>query len=304
MAAVSRRAALALLLCAAGCGDPLLDERFRGAPRWTFRADVLSATPGTEVPGRLRAAFFFAPDLHGLDPDGWRELTASAIPVTAPSYNVLHVFEPPGPDLLVAGTDYGVARLLVYDDADGSGRREAGEPIVALQGVVGWVYNGGPLDGAHTHSGRPLEAGFRHVFLPQSCGEPPPGPTTPGTCGVPLGAACLNDIDCRGGVCLESLGLPVPGGYCVVPEPPPRGCRPADAVYLRRPPFIPGAPMTKGYWVRPCTADADCRRPGDPDDLRYACDAGLRACLPSDAPVLVAGSAIRIAPFCAGDVTR
>lgn len=305
MATVNKCAATwaALVLFAAGCGDPLLGESFRGTPRWSFRADLLLADRDQEPPKTLRAAFFFAPDIHGLDPDGWRELVASSMPIGAPSYNTINVFEPPGPDLLVAGTSYGVARLAAYNDLNGDGRRQPGEPVVAAQGTVGYVYNAAPLDAAHSPTGNPLEAGFRHVFLPQSCGDAAPGPTTPGNCGVTLGSACLTQQDCgTGGTCISQLALPWPGGYCAIPDPPVRACRPAAGVYFRKPSAGFGMPSITGYWLRRCATDDDCQRTGEPNTIRYFCDPGLRACVPSDTPTMILGPLFRIQAFCARDV--
>jgi len=86
----------------------------------------------------------------------------------------------------------------------------------------------------------------------------------------------MRDSDCGGGVCvLNFLGV-WSGGACLIPEPPPNGCRQRGSVLLRAP-----APDTTAYWIKACTVSEDCGRLHP-----YQCDQQLRGCRPS-AEVLV-----------------
>ncbi len=312
MTAMPTQRALGLLLAsalAAACGDPLAGQAFRGDPIWSTEVSVLSGTAsGVDGGANLRLAFFFSPDPENLDPTTWTELLASSRPVATPSDDTLNVFEEPSPELLVRGADggslgYGLARLVIYDDENGDGRYQPGETLAAVQTAVTYLYapapvaaGAGPVDGA-------IPAGITLVSVPQACGAPPPGPTTPGDCGVPLGGRCFMPSDCPSGTCLLQTKLPWPSGYCTVEDTADTTCRPGDGVFFHAPEYAPIPDGVNGYWLRKCTQDQDCLRVGDPS-LNYRCDVGLRGCVPLEGIPLTTGSQEtgQLEPFCEGDV--
>ena len=296
-----------------GCGQPLLGDTFRGAPVWSTRANVQVAGDGVDTRTDLRLSLFYsriAPGSPGDDdPEKWVEHPGTTFPVVAPSDNQLEVFEPPGADLMAHSSDgaslgYAFGRLLVYADTSGDGRRQPGEPFLGIDPPPAYLYVPSALSADRTPTHGALAPGFSWITLPQPCGDPAPGPRTPGNCGVPLGAACIVDGDCGGGRCLKETKVPWPAGYCTIVEPPAKGCRPGDGVYMRRQQFSPAPPGAQGFWLKRCATSADCVRL-DRDKQLYVCDPGLLACVPALANgVIPVGGRFEVEPFCARDVTR
>jgi hypothetical protein len=175
-----------------------------------------------------------------------------------------------------------------------NGRKDASEPFVGSAPLTALLRAPQPLSAADSPTGAPLPAGWHLVSLPLSCPAlGPPSPSAPapdGECGVPLGIECKSNADCGGGVCLIDASRPWPGGACVIPEPPPNGCRQRGSVLMR----VQEDP-TRAYWVQFCETSADCQRPAP-----YQCDQQIHGCLPSRmVPVnLRDGDVPR--PFCAG----
>src|SRR6185436_11782560 len=162
-----------------------------------------------------------------------------------------------------ADLGYAVARIAVYRDGNSNLRRDPGEPLVGIDAPAAYLYAPAPLPAGRAPTNGALPAGFSAVLLPQSCGDPPPGPTTPGDCGVPLGARCRGDADCGpDGSCLDQTNLAWPVGYCVVLEPPRAGCRPGDGVFYHRPMFAPRLSSDWAAWLKACRSDDDCTRRG------------------------------------------
>ncbi len=307
MAALGKLSLLGLLALLASCGDSQRNAQFRGAPIWRISGTLASGGSSADGAPSLRMALFFsAGGLDVLDPEQWVEHLASAVKVQVPSNYELNIFEAPSsehmlrlPDGTLAG--YAIGRLLVYVDSDLNGRHSLGEAFVGIAPPVGIYYAPQPLSKERAPTNGSLPAGFSQVLLPQPCEYLPPLPTDSETCGVPLGERCTADTDCMGGLCLKETKIPWPAGYCTIPEPPPNGCRPANAVFMRRPRYSPTPAVAQiGLYLRSCTADADCVRPKDPDQGLFSCDVGLRGCVPASAGVLVpVGGQFQIEPFCA-----
>lgn len=308
MAALTRLGALAALIFAS-CGDAQYGGAYRGEPIWQYKGSVQVSGPGVEGLAGVRVAVFYSPhDLNATDPGPMVEHLASAVGVPVPSSFVLNIFEPPGPEHMFKSPDgsdagYALGHIFVYQDQNGDGRYTAGERVLGSEQAKAILYVPAPLPANRNPTGSALPAGFLKVIVPQSCGFAPPPPTDPGTCGVPLGARCSLNADCgQSGLCLSQAKEFWIAGYCIVPDPTPSGCRPARSVYLQAIQASPGPMGVVGYYLRPCTQDADCVRPGDPESNFYTCDQGLRGCTPTPPayiPFPVGGTAPPAPTFCA-----
>ena len=293
-------------LLALGCGDPLVDAAYRGEPRAQLHGEVSWAGEGTAPDaGLVRAALFFAPSLQSVDPAEWTEAVGTTAQVSGiPSAFTLNIFSFPSADLDVGGASgaYALGRLLVYTDTNSNGRYDPGEPLLGIEPPAAWLYAPAPVAAADSPTGRALPQGLSHVILPQRC-VPPPEPTEPGDCGVPLGERCSIDADCgANGRCLKETKMPWRAGYCIVAEPvPDGGCRPGAGVFEGAPRYSLTPPEITGFWLRRCEADADCVRPQDRDQGLYTCDLGLGACVPLGPGLGVPlGGRLEVEPFCAG----
>lgn len=301
-----RIAAIALPGLLMGCGDPLVDPQYRGTPLASVILKADWSGSGAPDSADLRAALFFSPQAADVvDLERLTEHRASSVAIAAlPSAVTMNLFAWPDAALLVhdaagAALGYGVGRVLVYRDLSGDGRRQPGEPFVGHEPPMALLYAPAALPAGAAPTSGALPAGLSSVYLPQRCGRGVPLPSQPGDCGVPLGAKCVTDGDCGfGGACLKETKMPWRGGYCTVPEPPPRGCRPGAAAYLPVPRYglIPAG--VAGYYLRPCQQDSDCVRAGDLELHNYTCDVGLRGCMPVVARAVPIGSALEIEPLC------
>jgi hypothetical protein len=304
---VLRALALAVsALCLAACGDAQLNEQYRGDPIFSIEGQLTLSGTVAQGLGSLRLAMFYSPeDENQLDPERWVEHLGSARPVEVPSLYTMNIFDPPGEEHMLRLPDgqsagYAVGRLLVYSDDNQSGVRDPGEGYVGIAPPVGFYYVPEALPAERTGTRAALPVGFSKGILPQPCGYVPPPTTDPGSCGVPLGQRCNVDAECTGGLCLKETKMPWRAGYCIVPDPPPNGCRPATAVYTRAPRYSLTPPSTKqGFYLRQCQSNTDCERP-DRDAGLYHCDPGLWACVPLNTSVLIpVGARFEVEPFCA-----
>jgi hypothetical protein len=193
--------------------------------------------------------------------------------------------EPRDEDFLnqAPGQRMGVARVAAYADDNGNGRKDESEPFLGNSFLRILLRVPQDLTAAASLTGAPLVAGWHVVSTPLTCPPPDGSPVPPsgdpvpdGDCGVPLGAACKMDSDCHGGTCLRESGGPWPSGACVIPEPPPNGCRQRGSVLMHQP-----NDLTVRYWIKACTTTADCGRPSP-----YQCDQQLRGCKPTSAIVV------------------
>ncbi len=286
---------MALLGSFAGCGDPLVDTGYRGVSRWQIQGEVVLDEGPTMDTTHLRLAVFWGPgDLRDDNLDHYSEQVSTSQAAQVPAPFVLNLFEAP-PTANANGAAYVIGRVLAYLDLNQDGRRGLAEPIAGLDVPTALLYASAPLPIGQTPTSVALSAGFHRVLLPQLCNRPLPGPTTAGDCGVRLGRACQNDLDCHPGQCLQRDGIPWPGGACVVAEPPQGGCRPAQASYHPAQSTLGGP---SGYYLKRCQADPDCARPTDRIAGTYVCDAGIGACVPGESTHVVVGADAPVNPFC------
>lgn len=303
-----RRLVMFALGGSVGCGDAQVGSSYHDEPLWRFRGDLQASAFGIHGAANLRLALFFSPhDLNETQPARYIEHHAASIAVTVPSSYVLNVFAPPGPEHLLQDPSgvprsYGLGRLFAYRDLDGDQRHSEGEPFLGNEGPTASLYVAEALPAAQTPTAGALPSGLHRVKLPQSCGRPPPLPTDDGTCGVPLGEVCTKDIDCPGGACIVQRPNPWHEGFCAINDPPPKGCRPAQAAYWSITPMSAEWSMgLRGRYLRRCQVDSDCFRPSEKHHGSLICDPGLLGCVPAPSGfgVLSVGSMVPIGPFCA-----
>jgi hypothetical protein len=288
--------ALALMLAAAGCGDPLMSGDYGGEPKLTLTGQFVGGFPGAPPNDpSIRGALFWNPG--GTAPpssfDQLEEQWGSGLPLPFPGTIDWRVYELPGPEYLAAvpgGAAYAMGVPLVYGDTNGDLLRNPEEPVIALPEAMALLYAPHALAAGDSPTGIAIPEGFSLVTAPLRCGRSPPPPPD-GDCGVALGAPCQVDADCGGaGVCLRGPPWPIPEGLCAVPEPSLDGCRPrggALAVDPRDP--------ARAFWVQACRAHEDCFRPPP-----FQCDFAFGACLPSNHLRFKGDDQVRQAPaFCA-----
>ena len=293
-AVVRRLGPICLAASTLACGDTLVDANYSGAPRFTLQGVVHGLSePPLDSGDLVTTALFWSPQWPtARDYDDLVEQlgTASAAPVPRPY--VMNLFDAPGPQHLYtapSGASYALGRVLAYLDTNHNGRRDPSEQVLGASQGFGVLYVPQALTAGDSPTGRALSAGWQSFLLPLQCPGgvpgPKPGPVADGDCGVPLGAPCSSDGECGGGVCLGELIIPLPHRMCVIPEPPPNGCRQRGAVLISRGPG-------QDYWAQGCASSAECTR-GHP----YQCDARLQACFPS-AGVNVSLNETSLRPFC------
>src|SRR5262245_41530349 len=102
-----RRSLLAIALTLAACGDPILDESYRGVPQGKLEGKVDWAGTGPPSIPNVRMALFFTPGgVEVVDPEMWVELTDSTTAVgVLPSPFVMNIFAWPGAALQVKSQD-------------------------------------------------------------------------------------------------------------------------------------------------------------------------------------------------------
>jgi hypothetical protein len=260
---------------ALACGETLVDETYSGTPLFSLRGKVVA--PSDYVDEEDAEVFLMV-----LWSPGGAANAGRLVPQPGTTRRMeffrsfeMHLFDEPGPELLYttpSGARYGIARLGAFRDANGNGRKDDSEPFVGYsQNALIRVLE--DLSGGHSPTGAPLVAGWYLVSSPMMCPSSirPPAPVANGECGVPLGAGCKKDSDCGGGVCVLNFVGEWGGGSCLIPEPPPNGCRQKGSVLLRAP-----APDTTAYWIKACTVTEDCGRLHP-----YQCDQQIRGCRPS-----------------------
>jgi len=279
---------LAALLIAS-CGDPLVDETYRGEPLITLHGAVMEVgQPGLIHRDDLRAALFWSPGgLAVEDVDELVEQPLANAGLGMPPSLQLPVFDPPSAEHLAVvqgdgdapsgeGVLLGLGLLLAYPDENGNGMRDPEEQVLGGVRSHGVLYAPAAVPAEQSPTAAALPAGFAVVQLPLPCGAGPAAgeQANDATCDVALGEACATDAQCgEDGVCLLEVPMPWPEGACAVADPAPTGCPPAGAVFMPFPAAPRGAP--RAYWIRPCDHDDDCPR-GAP----YGCDLGAGACLP------------------------
>ena len=278
----------AALLLAPSCGDPLIEQGFRGEPMLTFEGQIGTSNAGSTSGEALRAALFWSPAGDTALSSDLVEQPALSVAVAFPGTFQINVFEPP-PKL--AWRDpaalWRVALVLLSQDTDADGRFSLRELRGGARNqAVLWAERA--LTAAESPTGSALAAGYHAVRLPMPCAVVA-APTDGADCGVPLGAACEADTDCGdAGLCLtRDLQTFWPGGYCVQ-RAVSGGCTPATGI-LRR---TSVADAEGSYWHRRCESPADCRV-----DTGYRCLDD--ACFPGEPALLVLDPRMKPGPLCA-----
>lgn len=293
----------------AGCGDDQVGSTYQGEPLWQYQGSLQANADGVQDATDLRMALFFSPGgLNVIDLLQYVEHPAASQAVTVPSHYVLNVFEAPQPELLLQSAEggsagYAMARIFVYRDLDGSGSYSPGDSFLGSEGTTASLYVPEQLPAGRSPTAGALPAGLWRMRLPQPCGKPPPPPTNPDTCGVPLGNLCARDSDCNGGTCRLMMPSPWQEGVCAINDPTPSGCRPTNAAYWAITPMSAEYRQgLRGRYLRRCQTDADCRRPDEQHRHVYTCDPGLLGCVPaqSNFAQLSVGAMAPIGEFCAG----
>ena len=274
-----------------GCGDPLTEEGFRGAPLYTFsgRIAAVDGPAGFEHP--VQAALFWSPGQDTAITPDLVEQQSISVAVRFPGDFEINIFEPPlalywhEPD-----APYRLGLVLIYEDVDHNGRYTQGELRGGARNQA-LLYVRRAIPASQSPTGRALSPGFTAQRLPMAChlpeseGEP--------DCGVPLGDACSVDTDCgAGGVCVtRDRHHHWAGGYCLQPHDR-QGCVPSGGVKL----LSDAQGTERYYWHLECETSADCRQ-----EAGYACNLEHGACLPADPVALVLDPNLQIAARCAPD---
>lgn len=288
----------------AACGDTLVDGAYSGTPRFTLQGKVMGDSDNVNADQlQVDVSVFWLP----AGPSRADNMVQQPGTARRSEYFrtfEMNLFDEPGAEFLFttrSGARYGIARLGAYKDTDGNGRKDASEPFVGYSHKKVLIRAPRDLSAEDSPTGAPLKAGWHIVSTPLSCpasamppgSVPPPSrpvPVPEGDCGVPLGASCRNDTDCGGGVCVHDYAGPWMEGACLIPEPPPNGCRQRGSVLLSDP-EIPD----KAYWILACQETADCGRA-----LPYQCDQQLRGCMPTSEVTVEMDSGQQPPPICAG----
>lgn len=300
MATLSWRGAAALAaLWAAGCGDPLVDDEYRGTVLFSLQGNVMGASDNLTASAQVRIAVFWSPSgPAAMGTTDLVEQAGAAQQDTVPFSFTLNLFDSAPKDLIYTPADhsrgsYAIAQLLGYPDLNNNQRRDANEPVVAASASRAVLYAPTPLTAAQSPTGVAIAAGYHLIFSSIPCGPPPipMPPAPPGmTCTVPFGARCSSDAQCAPGICLKDFLSPWPQGGCVATDPPPPGCGPPVATRVSP----PGQPMGGStYWLKSCVTDADCGR-----DYPYQCDVAFGACMPTRILLMTIGDPPMVAPWC------
>lgn len=286
------------------CGDTLVDGTYSGTPRFTLQGKVMGDSDNVDADQlEVDLAVFWFPSGPGrtdalVQQPGTFRRSEYFRPFE------MNLFDEPGAEFLFttrSGARYGIARLGGWKDANGNGRKDAEEPFIGYSHKKVLIRAPRDLSAEDSPTGAPLKAGWHIVTAPLACpasarlpGSPAPTPSpvpvANGDCGVPLGAACRNDAECGGGVCVHEFGGPWMEGACLIPEPPPNGCRQRGSVLLADP-EIPD----KKYWIPACQVSADCGRAHP-----YQCDQQVRGCMPSAEVTVEMDDAQQPPPICGG----
>ena len=274
-------------LLASGCGSPLVDEGYRGALKFKLLGIPSQGASLSEVEADknwIRASLFWTPGARNVTFDELVEQPSTSTGLELPWSFEWLIYDEPEPQhlfQLAGGGALGIAVPVLYADRNGNHRRDGDEPVYGRAAINLALFAPQDIPQAQSPFGAEVPKGYHLAGLPLDCAGALPSPATGSTdCGVPLGEKCTSDAECGPGRCLLEAGVPFPGGYCAVVEPPPSGCRPVGAVLWR--PLrnmmqmgMMGMGMVS-YWVKACSQHSDCR-----GDFPYQCDFGVGACLPT-----------------------
>lgn len=288
----------------AGCGDTLVDETYSGTPRFMLQGKVMGDSDNIDADQlQVDVSVFWLPSGPGRSDNLVQQPGTQRRSEYFRTFE-MNLFDEPGAEFLFttrSGARYGIARLGAYKDTNGNGRKDASESFIGYSHKKVLIRAPQALTADDSPTGAPLKAGWHVVSTPLSCPAsampsgsvpppPKPVPVPTGDCGVPLGASCRNDADCGGGVCVHEYAGPWVEGACLIPEPPPNGCRQRGSVLLADPEF-----PDKQYWVLACQETADCGRAHP-----YQCDQQIRGCMPTAEVTVELDSAQQPPSICAG----
>lgn len=299
MASVRGTLAIAALALIVGCGDGLKDTTYEGAPLFTIEGTLIENSVGyTVAGGNLRYAMFWNVGVSlTLAEAEFVEDLSTGRPYAPPARFVMQLYRPPH---ILGPRGYSIGSVMIYDDADGDGRKDPGEQFHGGATATLVAYAPEPIPADIGVLGSDVPQGFSVIASPLGClGE---FPISEDRCAIPVGAGCLQDADCAApAVCAESVvATRLPGGMCVLLTQPPDevdGPCGTDARYL---PVYGGSWLrliepVDGVWLPACERDADCTRRG------YHCATGVGVCLPNPAFEVIADAPGALPPLCVQD---
>lgn len=274
----------------AGCGDPLGGADFRGDALFTFSGQVAIVEQLGAGERDARVSVFWVSEITSSEMGV--EQASTAVEVSFPSTFEVHIFHPPGAEHFIAGGAYALGRLLVYDDADGSGAWSAGDELLGGAHNKVLVYAADDVPGGESPTGGPIPRGYALATLPLLCeptGFADPGWSGGEDCGAELGVPCSDDSACGTAECLTELGLTTfEGGYCALPETVAGACWP-DGVLIE----LVETDVSGAWFFASCTDDDQCRT-----DEGYGCDPLTQACLPVEPAYLSVYTDWELDPIC------
>jgi hypothetical protein len=158
----------------AACGDPLLDDTYRGEPIYVFEGSIVAPDQldGLELGVDVKAAFFWSPNLSPFEEPDLVEQTSVTAEVRFPATFEVRVFEPPAEEHFVAfDKRYALASLLIYADVDADGRFGLLDRIVGgtFEKAILFAREEVPADQSPTAND--VHVGFTIVQTPLECPE-------------------------------------------------------------------------------------------------------------------------------------
>lgn len=300
--------AFGLFATLSACGEPLVDQQFRGKSLWQFSGGLEISDSKLTSSTELRIAMFWNPKGdNGTDPTQYVEQLSSGLVGLASTPFLLNMYEYPGAEHIARtpsglSRGFAVGRILVYLDDDHNGRYSSSDSFIGVLPNRVFLYVPEELPAWATPTGGVLPAGIYPIALPQRCDAQVTPGNDPANCGVKLGTSCKIDSGCgTNGVCLRETDVPWPTGYCAVADSASTVCRPSQSSYYGVPKYGLSPSDVKGYYLQSCQADLDCAKSGAGRNAGlYVCDKGLHACVPNAGGKLPVGGMQLIEPFCMG----
>lgn len=201
---MSRRALPSILvgLVFFSCGDPLVDERYRGEPIFKATGTLApdSTVPVEALAGEVAAAIFWQRSLD--QPGGLRAQLSASARVQLPATIEVLLFAPPEETDFVADPGaYALGFLLLYVDAARNGHFDEGDDrIIGGDFSNAFVYSPQVIEANHSPSGTTLPAGFSLINRTVLCNwrlrTTSPDPL-PDYAPCELGRTCAEGYQCR-----------------------------------------------------------------------------------------------------------
>ncbi|MEL6543618.1 MAG: hypothetical protein AAFQ82_03270, partial [Myxococcota bacterium] len=226
---IGRCSGLALAVSVfSSCGDPLVDENFRGDVLFTLTGQVIPGNEDIDLPIDVRVSVFWSPELEG---DTLLEQRASTSVVSQPAQFRIPLVETPRATERLGGDGgpFAIGRVAAYEDENANGMRDASELFLGVSGPV-LIWAQSSLPASATPLAVEIEPGFQVIRTPLLCDVPAPPRSDDSDCGVELHAPCSSDAPCaNGGFCMAELMDNWPNGACGVRDGMgPDVCRPTD----------------------------------------------------------------------------